>query len=58
MLTLWEPQRDLLTGARSPFGPGTRRMVLAESEYLEAQEPLTVWAELPAWPAATSAARR
>ena len=29
VLTLWEPQRDLLTGARSPFGPGARRMVLA-----------------------------
>ena len=29
MLTLWEPQRDLLTGARSPFDPEIRRMVLA-----------------------------
>ena len=29
MLTLWEPQRDLLTGDRSPFDPGVRRMVLA-----------------------------
>ena len=28
------------------------------SEYLEPQEPLTVWAELPAWPAVISAARR
>jgi len=29
VLTLWEPQRDLLTGSRSPFDPGVRRMVLA-----------------------------
>lgn len=29
VLTLWEPQRDLLTGARSPFHPQVRRMVLA-----------------------------
>jgi hypothetical protein len=29
VLTLWEPQRDLLTGQRSPFDPGVRRMVLA-----------------------------
>jgi hypothetical protein len=29
VLTLWEPQRDLLTGPRSPFDPETRRMVLA-----------------------------
>jgi hypothetical protein len=29
VLTLWEPQRDLLTGDRSPFDPGVRRMVLA-----------------------------
>ena len=29
VLTLWEPQRDLLTGQRSPFDPSVRRMVLA-----------------------------
>jgi superfamily II DNA/RNA helicase len=29
VLTLWEPQRDLLTGDRSPFDPDIRRMVLA-----------------------------
>jgi len=29
VLTLWEPQRDLLTGPRSPFDPNVRRMVLA-----------------------------
>jgi hypothetical protein len=29
VLTLWEPQRDLLTGDRSPFDPEVRRMVLA-----------------------------
>lgn len=29
VLTLWEPQRDMLTGARSPFAPNVRRMVLA-----------------------------
>jgi hypothetical protein len=29
VLTLWEPQRDLLTGGRSPFDPQVRRMVLA-----------------------------
>lgn len=29
VLTLWEPQRELLTGARSPFDPQVRRMVLA-----------------------------
>jgi len=29
VLTLWEPQRELLTGQRSPFDPGVRRMVLA-----------------------------
>jgi superfamily II DNA/RNA helicase len=29
VLTLWEPQRDLLTGERSPFDPDVRRMVLA-----------------------------
>jgi hypothetical protein len=29
VLTLWEPQRELLTGERSPFDPDVRRMVLA-----------------------------
>ena len=29
VLTLWEPQRDLLTGPRSPFDPEVRRIVLA-----------------------------
>ncbi|PBC36089.1 helicase II [Rhodococcus sp. ACPA4] len=29
ILTLWEPQRDLLNGSRSPFDPDIRRMVLA-----------------------------
>lgn len=29
VLTLWEPQRDLLTGDQSPFDPSVRRMVLA-----------------------------
>lgn len=29
VLTLWEPQRDLLTAGRSPFDPQARRMVLA-----------------------------
>lgn len=29
VLTLWEPQRDLLTGDLSPFDPAARRMVLA-----------------------------
>ena len=29
VLTLWEPQRELLTGAQSPFDPQIRRMVLA-----------------------------
>jgi hypothetical protein len=29
VLTLWEPQRDLLTGSQSPFDPNVRRMVLA-----------------------------
>lgn len=29
VLTLWEPQRDLLTAGRSPFEPDVRRMVLA-----------------------------
>jgi DEAD/DEAH box helicase len=29
VLTLWEPQRDLLTGHPSPFDPSVRRMVLA-----------------------------
>jgi hypothetical protein len=29
VLTLWEPQRDLVTGDRSPFDPAVRRMVLA-----------------------------
>jgi hypothetical protein len=29
VLTLWEPQRDLMTGDRSPFDPEVRRMVLA-----------------------------
>lgn len=29
VLTFWEPQRELLTGARSPLDPASRRMVLA-----------------------------
>lgn len=29
VLTLWSPQRDLLTGDPSPFNPATRRMVLS-----------------------------
>ncbi|GAA4584833.1 hypothetical protein GCM10023194_25740 [Planotetraspora phitsanulokensis] len=29
VLTLWEPQRELLTGPRSPFDPQVRRVVLA-----------------------------
>jgi hypothetical protein len=29
VLTLWEPQRELLTGSQSPFDPELRRMVLA-----------------------------
>jgi hypothetical protein len=29
VLTLWEPQRDLLTGDQSPLDPEVRRMVLA-----------------------------
>jgi hypothetical protein len=29
VMTLWEPQRALLTGQRSPFDPDLRRMVLA-----------------------------
>jgi DEAD/DEAH box helicase len=29
VLTLWEPQRDLLTGDQSPFDPRVKRMVLA-----------------------------
>ncbi|MEU4420981.1 DEAD/DEAH box helicase [Actinoplanes sp. NPDC024001] len=29
VMTLWAPQRDLLTGSRSPFDPSLRRMVLA-----------------------------
>ncbi|MFF0495669.1 DEAD/DEAH box helicase [Nocardia aobensis] len=29
VLTLWEPQRELLTGTPSPFSPDVRRMVLA-----------------------------
>lgn len=29
VLTLWEPQRELLMGARSPFDPDVRRMVMA-----------------------------
>jgi hypothetical protein len=29
VLTLWEPQRDLLTGPRSPFDPAVLRMVMA-----------------------------
>lgn len=29
VLTLWEPQRELLTGTRSPFAEDVRRMVLA-----------------------------
>ncbi|WP_203729360.1 DEAD/DEAH box helicase [Paractinoplanes durhamensis] len=29
VMTLWEPQRALLTGDQSPFDPGMRRMVLA-----------------------------
>jgi hypothetical protein len=29
VLTLWEPQRELLTGPQSPFDPDVRRMVLA-----------------------------
>jgi hypothetical protein len=29
VLTLWEPQRELLTGSRSPFDPNVRRMVLS-----------------------------
>ncbi|WP_205861729.1 DEAD/DEAH box helicase [Planosporangium flavigriseum] len=29
VLTLWEPQRNLLTGPRSPFDSSVRRMVLA-----------------------------
>ena len=29
VLTLWEPQRDLLTGDPSPFDPSVRRVVLA-----------------------------
>lgn len=29
VLTLWEPQRELLNGSRSPFDPNVRRMVLA-----------------------------
>ncbi|MFJ6262768.1 DEAD/DEAH box helicase [Rhodococcus erythropolis] len=29
ILTLWEPQRELLHGSRSPFDPHIRRMVLA-----------------------------
>ncbi|MBP1781810.1 DEAD/DEAH box helicase [Micromonospora chalcea] len=29
VLTLWEPQRELLTGLQSPFDPNVRRMVLA-----------------------------
>ncbi|WP_413769067.1 DEAD/DEAH box helicase [Rhodococcus pyridinivorans] len=29
VLTLWEPQRELLTGSQSPFDPAVRRMVLA-----------------------------
>ncbi len=29
VLTLWEPQRELMTGDRSPFDPEVRRMVLA-----------------------------
>ncbi|WP_216916701.1 DEAD/DEAH box helicase [Nocardia noduli] len=29
VLTLWEPQRELLNGTRSPFDPSIRRMVLS-----------------------------
>lgn len=29
VLTLWEPQRELLMGDRSPFDPGVKRMVMA-----------------------------
>jgi hypothetical protein len=29
VLTLWEPQRELLAGPRSPFDPSVRRMILA-----------------------------
>lgn len=29
VVTLWEPQRDLLTGTQSPFDPEIRRMVLS-----------------------------
>lgn len=29
ILTLWEPQRELLNGSKSPFNPDIRRMVLA-----------------------------
>lgn len=29
VLTLWEPQRELLTGPQTPFTPDVRRMVLA-----------------------------
>jgi hypothetical protein len=36
----------------------SQQLGLDPSEYLEPQEPLTVWAELPAWPAVISAARR
>ena len=28
-MTLWEPQRELLTGTQSPFSPDVRRLVLA-----------------------------
>lgn len=29
VLTLWEPQRELLTGSKSPFDPEVRRIVMA-----------------------------
>jgi hypothetical protein len=29
VMTLWEPQRDLLTGTQSPFDPSVRRMILS-----------------------------
>ena len=50
--------RDLCRGAVGAHAVISPQLGLDESEYLEPQAPLTVWAQLPAWPAVISAASR
>jgi hypothetical protein len=50
--------RNLCRGAVGAHKVISQQLGLDESEYLKPQEPLNVWAQLPAWPAVISPASR